>query len=124
MLRLPPPLEGYFDTSPNGQFALACRYDNGKKTVGFGLDSILSKSRYLINDTFNKNVRVVFNDFNKPFDCQFNGSTYPFSSISGEVVLSRKDIINGIFSGTFEFTLKTRDCGNYEITNGRFDYKF
>jgi len=121
---LPPPLEGYFDTSPNGQFALACRYDKGNKTVGFGLDSILSKSSYLINDTFNKNVRVVINDFNKPFDCQFNGSTYPFLSISGEVELSRKDIINGIFSGTFQFTLKTRDCGNYEVTNGRFDYKF
>ena len=121
---MPPPLEGYFDTSPNGQFALACRYDKGNKTVGFGLDSILSKSSYLINDTFNKNVRVVINDFNKPFDCQFNGSTYPFLSISGEVELSRKDIINGIFSGTFQFTLKTRDCGNYEVTNGRFDYKF
>lgn len=78
----------------------------------------------MIDNDINKNVRIGINDLNKPDSCQFNGTTFSYESINGEVNLSRVDIQNGIFSGTFSFILKTKYCGHYEVTNGRFDYKF
>ena len=68
----------------------------------------------------------MFNQ-NRVDSCQwigYIGTLSNFKSIIGNVRLSRVDVPNGIFSGTFEFTIKTKNCGNYEVTNGRFDYKF
>jgi hypothetical protein len=123
-INCPPPLEGGYDPSPNGQFGLRCRYENGKKSIGFGLDSIFTYKNFLIKDTINKKVRVsIYNEL-LGNSCEWVGSLDPFQLISGNVTLSKVDVPNGIFSGTFEFTIKTKDCGNYEVTNGRFDYKF
>ena len=123
----PPPLEGFYDNSPNGQFGIACRYNNAKNGVLIFLDSILTYKNYDIIDSVTKNVKTsIFNE-TLADSCHwigYNGVLSNFTSISGKVNLSRVDIPNGIFSGTFNFTVKTKECGNYEVTNGRFDYKF
>ena len=45
---------------------------------------------------------------------------------SGAFNLTKYDLANGIFAGTFEFKLfnPTSNCGDtFRITNGRFDMK-
>ena len=124
MLGVSPPLYAVYDPNPNGQFGIICTYENGNKKVLIGIDSILTYKNFLIKDSTNKNVRVShFNRFIID-SCQFIGTLDPFKSINGTINLSRVDITNGVFSGTFEFMIDTKDCGNYKITNGRFDYKF
>ena len=123
-LGCPPPLEGGYDPSPNGQFSLTCYYSNGTKAIIIGLDSIFSYSNYNIINLSNRNVRVSHFNRSVVDSCQFIGSLDSFKSISGNINLTRVDVPNGVFSGTFEFTIDTKDCGYYKITNGRFDYKF
>jgi hypothetical protein len=121
---LPPPLEGGYDPSPNGQFSITCHFDIGDKVIIVGFDSIFTYKNHTIQDKVNKNIRVGYFDYKQNINCQLNGSLYPFISITGSAMLNRVDVLNGIFSGTFDFTIDTKDCGSYKITNGRFDYKF
>ena len=124
MYNLPPPLEGGYDPSPNGQFSITCHFDIGDKVIIVGFDSIFTYKNHTIQDKVNKNIRVGYFDYKQNINCQLNGSLYPFISITGSAMLNRVDVLNGIFSGTFDFTIDTKDCGSYKITNGRFDYKF
>lgn len=121
---MPPPLIADFDFTNNGGFGIICYYDNGKRSVILGLDSILTYRNYVIKDSTNKNTRVSITNLNDTSICRRIGTFYPFEAIEGKAQLTRVDVPNGIFSGTFEFTIKTKNCGNYEVTNGRFDYKF
>ena len=41
----------------------------------------------------------------------------------GKVTLTKYDLPNGIFSGTFEFTLTKPGCETISVTDGRFDKK-
>lgn len=43
---------------------------------------------------------------------------------SGELIVENVDRKNGIVSGTFWMTLRTRDCDTIKITNGRFDLTY
>ena len=124
MLGLPPPLYADFDNTNNGGFGIICYYESGKRNIIIGVDSIFSYNDFKIQDTINKNVRVSLANLNDTSKCRRIGTYYDFERITGNVKLMRIDVPNGIFSGTFEFTIKTKDCGNYEVTNGRFDYKF
>ena len=55
--------------------------------------------------------------------CEFSSSNSG-SYRQGFFNISRYDLTNGIFSGTFEFTIKSQSCGDtVRITNGRFDVK-
>ena len=106
---------------------MICNYNQSDNYIGFGVDSIFTYKKTIINDSANKNVRVAI--FNKlaTDSCKYSGyllSIGTFTKISGEIIFSRIDVPNGIFSGTFNYTIKTKSCGNYEVTNGRFDYKF
>ena len=113
-----------FDYSNNGYFSIVCYYENGKRSIIVGLDSILSYRNYIIKDTINKNTRVSIANLNDTSICRRVGTFYSFESIQGNIQLTKVDVPNGIFSGTFNFNIKTKSCGNYEVTNGRFDYKF
>ncbi|MCU0321573.1 MAG: hypothetical protein MUE72_04110 [Chitinophagaceae bacterium] len=123
----PPSIEGFYDSQPNGQFGIVCTYNIGKNNIIIGLDSIFSYKSFLIKDSINKNVRVSMFNTEIGNSCErvgYIGALSNFNSITGNVNLTRVDVPNGIFSGTFNFTIKTQNCGNYEVTNGRFDYKF
>ena len=108
----------------NGGFGIICYYESGKRNIIIGVDSIFSYNDFNIQDTINKNVRVSLANLNDTSKCRRIGTYYDFEKITGKVKLIKIDVPNGIFSGTFDFTIKTKDCGNYEVTNGRFDYKF
>lgn len=55
--------------------------------------------------------------------CEFSSSNSG-SFRRGFFNISRYDLTNGIFSGTFELTIKSQSCGDtIRITNGRFDVK-
>jgi hypothetical protein len=126
-LGCPPPLIADFDNSSNGNFGITCNYEEGNKKVLIGVDSIFTYKKAIINNNLNKNVRVALFDRNVIDSCQVTGyltGVGTFTSIIGEVNFERIDVPNGIFSGTFNFNIKTKSCGNYEVTNGRFDYKF
>jgi hypothetical protein len=123
-INCPPPLEGGYDPSPNGQFSLRCYFDNGNKSIGFGLDSIFTYKNFIALDSVNKNTRVgIYNGF-APDSCKWVATVFNFKKINGRFNLTKVDIPSRIFSGTFDFTINTQNCGNYEVTNGRFDYKF
>ena len=119
-----PPLRGYYDSDLNGQFAINCEYNGGKNTIIIAVDSVLTYHEYEIKDTTNKNVRVAIFNYNQSNICRYTGSLYDFISITGSVKISNFNLSLGIVSGTFNFDIKTNECGNYEVTNGRFDYKF
>ena len=102
-------------------------YNSAQNNIIIALDSIFSYKSYTIKDSINKNVKVSMLNKNLPDSCErvgYIGALSNFNSITGNVNLTRVDVPNGIFSGTFNFTIKTKSCGNYEVTNGRFDYKF
>ena len=92
-----------------------------------GVDSIFTYKKTIINDSLNKNIRVALINQNVVDSCKVIGyllTVGTFTSVKGELIFERIDVPNGIFSGTFNFNIKTNGCGNYEVTNGRFDYKF
>jgi len=43
---------------------------------------------------------------------------------TGAINLTKVDVPNGIFSGTFNCKIKPANCDTIYITDGRFDYKF
>ena len=67
---------------------------------------------------------ISYNRFlNNVNTCQFSSSNLG-SFRKGSFNITRYDIANGIFSGTFDFTIKSQACGDtIRITNGRFDVK-
>ena len=53
------------------------------------------------------------------------GCHYEFEdSYNGNVTFTKIDRTNYIISGTFEFSTKTNDCEDVQITQGRFDLKY
>jgi hypothetical protein len=76
--------------------------------------------------TFNVigNSGPIFIDYNNDNgNCNFNQSANCY--LKGNLTITRYDISNGIFSGTFQFDIKDPNfnCDTIKITEGRFDKK-
>ena len=70
------------------------------------------------------NTGPIFIDYsNDNSNCNFNQSATCY--LKGSLNLTRYDVANGIFSGTFQFNMKdpTFNCDTLKISEGRFDKK-
>lgn len=86
--------------------------------IYFSIDSCNSIGNYKIKG--NKN-RFVFGGkfFNNCGISGFDTSTYQ----SGDLIISKLDLVNGIISGTFHCKIKPNGCDTLFFTGGRFDFK-
>ena len=116
-----PPLEFYFDNSNGGQFGVKAENENLKETITFGLDTCNIAKRYSYYINPNYPVRFSFTPSNGICDLSTRLDTQVIAN--GFVDITRFDLLNGVISGTFEFTLSKSGCETKNITNGRFDAK-
>lgn len=92
--------------------------------LNFGTNSIASTGQFFIQDTSARlHVGIYFDLTN----CFFAPGTINYHSYYaiGSLSITKYDLANKIFSGTFEFTLfdPATSCDTIRITQGRFDKK-
>ena len=97
------------------------QYNNFQSKISFGSGGCTTGGLFDISLPFQS---ISYNRFNNTVNtCEFSSfdiGTYR----KGFFNISRYDLSTGIFSGTFEFTIKSQGCGDtIKITNGRFDVK-
>jgi hypothetical protein len=118
-----PNIQVYVDpTFQGGAFYVSGhQYNNFQSKISFGSGSCTNGGLYNINLS---SQALDYNRFlNNVNTCEFSSSDAG-TFRKGFFNISRYDLINGIFSGTFEFTIKSQSCGDtIRITNGRFDVK-
>ncbi len=118
-----PNIQVYVDPTFQGGafYVTGHQYNNFQSKISFGSGGCTT------GGLFDISLPLQAIDYNR-----FNGTvnTCAFSSSDngtfrkGFFNISRYDLSTGIFSGTFEFTIKSQACGDtIRITNGRFDVK-
>ncbi len=118
-----PNIQVYVDpTFQGGRFGITGhQYNNFQSQVGFGSGQCTSGGLFDISLPFQTLSYSRF--LNNVNTCEYSSSD-PGSYRKGFFNISRYDLTSGIFSGTFEFTIKSQSCGDtIRITNGRFDVK-
>ena len=117
-----PPLQ--FTYNPGrfgGQFAVRVENSVFKSTIIFGLDSVITAGRFNYSQINNKSVRFSYRPSNNV--CILSTIIDSQVSATGYVDILKFDLLQGIISGTFEFTLSKTGCETINITDGRFDAK-
>jgi hypothetical protein len=107
-------------TFEDGAFGVSAikYYDSGKfESISFGSDSCKAPGDYFLNKPRN---RAGFADVGKPLVLISNDNE---TTCVGVLIISRYDLQNRVFSGTFEFTLYNEVGDTIIITDGRFDKK-
>ena len=111
-------------TFENGNFGFSTFNKNKKLRLNLGTNSIKNTGILYIQDTSKPLHIGVYNDNS---NCYFSPGTinyYDYYSV-GNLTITRYDLTNGIFSGTFEFILydPATSCDTIKVTQGRFDKK-
>ena len=118
-----PNIQVYVDpTFQGGRFGITGhQYQNFQSQVGFGSVQCTNGGIFDISlPVQTLGYSRFLNNVNTCEFSSFDSGTYR----KGFFNISRYDLNNGIFSGTFEFTIKSQTCGDtVRITNGRFDVK-
>lgn len=113
-------------TFQNGNFGITTFNKNLKIRFALGSNDIRSIGVFYINDTTKPMLVDVIDEVK---NCSFNPSYFCISSstckVSGSLHITRYDLANNVFSGTFEFKLYNPNmgCDTFFITQGRFDKK-
>ena len=120
---LPPTLSIDFDQSyKNGIFSIVAYQTINNVRTQFIIGVRDSLNFMQIPTTLNLNQSSLYSiSIDKPCD-YFNQLTDVQSS--GSLTISKLDKTNHIISGTFNATLSKINCGNIQITDGRFDMKY
>ena len=97
------------------------QYNNFQSKISFGSGGCTNAGIFDISLPLQA---IDYNRFlNTVNTCEFSSSD-PGSFRKGSFNITRYDLTTGIFSGTFEFTIKSQACGDtIRITDGRFDVK-
>jgi hypothetical protein len=117
-----PALKFYYTSDAGGQFAVQAENSNIKQQINIGIDTCNAPKRYNYYASPKHPIRLAFGDFISGF-CYLSTRSDALVSAEGFIDITRFDLSNGIFSGTFEFTLSKEGCETIKITNGRFDAK-
>jgi hypothetical protein len=108
-------------TLGNGIFVLsALRFSANSNSTSFAFGSVVCTNA----GTYNlSNSGQVFSYSNSELLCSYDINT-PSVYIAGSFSITKYDLTNRIFSGTFDFTIYKEGCGDtLHFTNGRFDKK-
>lgn len=116
-------IQVYIDpTFQGGRFSITGhQYNNFQNQVGFGATKCTNAGYFDISLPINTlGYNRFLNNVNTCEFSSFDAGTYR----RGFFNISKYDLTNGIFSGTFEFTIKSQACGDtIRITDGIFDVK-
>ena len=116
-------IQVYVDpTFQGGRFSITGhQYNNYQSKLNFGSSNCTSGGSFDISQSANGIGYTRFlNNINTCEFSSFDAGTFR----KGIFIITRYDLANGIFSGTFDFTIKSQACGDtIRITNGRFDVK-
>jgi hypothetical protein len=119
-----PNMSLYYDTTyRNGTFNIYCYYLPNKgsgyrQSFSIAADSVQNIGKIIFGE---KDLSVVFRD-NFDYSCDYE--SYDSTVIAyGYCSVTKMDKVNGIFSGTFNFTMIKSGCDTIKITAGRFDMK-
>ena len=128
---------GFEQNKPNYQVHVDPTFNDGSFGVKFfnkstdkridltvGSDSIRSTGNFIITNTSRARCLFAVNGTSSNPKCIVFSQYNPTST--GFLKITRYDLINGIFSGEFEFHFYNPDCGigdTIHITQGRFDKK-
>lgn len=108
-------------TFGNGIFVLsAVRYETGSNSTSFSIGSVAC------TNSGNYNIELPNQNFS--YSSTLLGCSFTHNSNNvyrkGSFTITRYDLANRIFSGTFDFTIYKQGCGDtLYFTNGRFDKK-
>jgi hypothetical protein len=113
-------------TFNDGSFGVRIFNESSDKRIdiAIGSDSIRSTGNYIITNTSRAGFYFAVNGTSSNPKCIVNNNYNPTST--GFFKITRYDLINGIFSGEFEFHFVNPDCGigdTIHVTQGRFDKK-
>ena len=118
-----PNIVGYVDpTFQGGRFSISGhQYNNLQSRISFGATTCSSSG------IFDISLPICGLDYNR-FESNINTCEFSSSDTGtyrmGYFNITRYDLVNGVFSGTFDFKIKSNNCGDtIKITNGRFDIK-
>ena len=94
--------------------------NNKYKKININSNNINSVGTY---NVFGNGGPLFIDFINENTQCSFNQNINCY--LNGRLIVTRYDIFNGIFSGSFEFKLKdpSYNCDTIRITEGRFDKK-
>ena len=118
-----PNIQVYIDPTFQGGafYVTGHQYNNFQSQITFGSGGCTSGGLFDISLPLQAVSLTRF--LNTVNTCEFSSSNSG-SYRRGFFNISRYDLNNGVFSGTFEFTIKSQACGDtIRITNGRFDIK-
>ncbi len=109
-------------TFQNGSFQIRVyNFKNSKyETININSNNINSVGSFMVSG----NSGPLYIDYsNENKNCNFNQSINCF--LKGVLLITKYDLANGIFSGTFQFEMKdpNYNCDTIKITEGRFDKK-
>lgn len=108
-------------TLGNGIFVVsAVRYNANSNSISFAFGSVACKNA----GTYNLiNQGQVFSYSNSQLLCSYDNNSAGVYK-SGTFTITRYDLTNRIFCGTFDFTIYKQGCDDtLHFTNGRFDKK-
>ena len=111
-------------TFQNGNFGIATYNKKKQIRFDFGSNDIKSTGTYFLQDFSKSLIAQVSLD---QTNCFFRPSSVCITQgpcfVKGELVITRYDLNNRIYSGTFDFKLydPSTSCDTFYITQGRFD---
>ena len=120
-----PPFKLIYQNIQGGRISLSATFQPSNfelESIGIYFDSSNYKSNFSFVDKIHSGASYSNNNIVSP-DCRFITSTDSLTTIVCMVNISKYDLPNGIFSGTFEFTLTKPGCETTSVTEGRFDKK-
>ncbi len=96
------------------------RYEENSNSTSFAIGSVACNKA----GTYSlENAGQVFSYSNTKLVCSYETSTLGIYK-SGTFSITRYDVTNRIFSGTFNFSIYKQGCSDtLHFTNGRFDKK-
>ncbi len=119
------PFKVFYDGSLGGNLSIFAKIELGTNNVNQQIAISFDSTNYktIYNYGNNANIKFAFQDFLNQSLCSDVRSTDTNVLVNGKIILTRYDLPNGIFSGTFEFTLTKPSCETISVTDGRFDKK-
>lgn len=122
-----PAFRAYYDNSNGGTFSVRADLTSPSQLydmyIGFGVNNCTTAKTYTIGNSVYTLGVTYWNYKEQNTNCTtFFGNDTTLNR-TGFIKVEKIDLINGIISGEFEFTIKKNACETINITNGRFDAK-
>lgn len=117
----------YYDGNYGGYVGITALKIDIKNNIDEQINIVFDSSNFKTSHSLtilNQYTTASFRNYSYSGSC--NSYVHYFDSTAihmGSIILNRYDLQNGIFSGTFDFTISKPGCPTLNVTEGRFDKK-